>query len=502
MSAPIFFGADLFYMKNFKNIFFGVLVLFAFACEKGSEEQNQAPDTTFSVESINLTGENRLNSIVRLTWYGTDPDGYVNGFELSRDLINWDYTTIQDSTFKFSISGNSDTADIKIYVRAIDNENLTDPTPAELSIPIRNTAPTVEFDDNLTIPDTAYLVATTQWSAADIDGDETVTNVLISLNGAKWYEVNKTKRIFSIVPTDPSATDTTNALVYYATDANPASLQIEGLLVNDTNRILIKAIDQAGAESKIDTSSTFYLKGKTNDLLIVSGTQNISGGIDPNSVYNSIFQQINAPFDYFDLTVGNGKYQPKIWNITFKLQLAFYTKLFFHADNTLYTNPYTGTKLLLLEYAALSLQEYANSGGKYLLSTSFAWDTNIDGFKGTLPLESLSSENYGGNDGTTLYRDSAIVSSIPGYPDLSPTDFRLPAIGVYNIDSLDSEVLYTANVTKGRNGVWTNTKTIASGRRQNGKLNQIYFAIQLWQLRNDPAELNNLFNQIINVEFN
>lgn len=489
-------------MKRFKYTFLIVAFSTLLACDKGEEKGNLAPDTTFSIESINLTGVNRLNSIVRLTWYGSDPDGYVKGYELSQDGINWDFTTVQDSTFRFSISSGSDTSDIKMLVRSIDNENQADLSPDEITIPIRNTPPTVEFDKDLTIPDTAYLVATTEWNATDIDGNTTITQVLISLNGAKWYEVNKTKRIFSVVPTDGNISGITDAFIYYGTDANPQSKLIEGLVINDTNRLLIKAIDQAGTESKIDTSSTFYLKGKSNDLLLVGGTRPTPGSNNPNVIYKDILQQINVNFDFLDLTVNSGLYQPKIWNITFKLQLSFYSKLFFYTDDETFINGFTNQRLLLLEYAAASLLDYANSGGKYLVSTSFPWDTNIEGFKGTLPLQSLSSETYGGSNGTTLYRDSIMESNLNGFPDLSPTDFRLPAIGVFNIDSLDSEVLYKANVTKGRNGVWTNTKTIASGRRLNGKLNQIYFAVQLWQFRDNPTDLNTLFNQILNVEFN
>lgn len=473
------------------------------ACSDDDKNENEAPDTFFSIEEINLTGDNRLNSIVRLTWFGTDPDGYIKGYELSEDGINWDFTTVQDSTFQFNIAAGADTSDIRLFVRSIDNENLVDPTPDELTIPIRNTPPTVTFDDDLTIPDTAYLAATTEWNATDIDGDETITQVLISLNGAAWYEVSRTKKIFTLVPADDGTTSgITNAKIYYNNDANPASEEVEGLIVNDTNYILIKAVDQAGTESAPDTSYTFYMKGKQNDLLVIGGIRATPGGSDPAQLYSDILQRTGTNFDFVDFTIDNGLYQPKLWNTTFRLQLSFYSKLFFFSDDETFINNFTNTRLLLLEYAAASLQEYANSGGKYLVSTSFPWDTNIDGFRGILPLSSLSSVTYGGSNGTNLSTDSAITSTLPGYPDLSSSSFRLPAIGVYNIDSLDSEVLYTAGVTMGRRDPWTDTKIIASGRRNNGKLNQVYFGVQLWQLDKDPAELDALFNQILNVEFN
>lgn len=456
---------------------------------------NQAPETQIAIEAINLSGDDRLNSIVSLSWYGTDPDGYVVGFEFSFDQQNWFYTNQQDSTFQFSISSGSDTTDIDFYIRAIDNLNTKDPSPDYLKIPIKNTPPTVKFDEDLSLPDSVFLVSTTAWAANDIDGIETITQVLISLNGQAWYEVNKNKKTFSLAPSNANASDTTQALIYYDADQNPASSFVEGLILNDTNRLYIKAIDQAGTESKVDTSGPFYVKGKKNDILMV-------GGIDGNarSIYQTTLNNVNVDYDFLDLLASGGLYRPKVWNITFRLQLSFYDKLFFFSNETIFLNSYSNVSGLLLEFAAASLQQYANSGGKYFISTNFDHNQNIDGFVGVLPIASVSTKNYGD---ARLYQDSAIVSDLPGYPDLKPTSFAISGIGVYNIDSLDTEVLYEANVVDRRPTTpWPDTKIIASGRRVNGKLNQIYFGLQLWELYQDPLQLEALFNQIFNVEFN
>jgi hypothetical protein len=479
-------------MKRFSLYLFISLFTFLSACRDDDEKNaNQLPDTSFSVEEINLSGDKRLNSIVRLSWYGVDPDGYIKGYEISLDGQNWFYTTIQDSTFRFSISEGSDTSDVSVYVRSIDNENAVDPTPDYLRIPIRNTPPVASFDEDLTISDTVKLVATTQWAATDIDGDETITQVLISLNGKKWFELNKSKPVFSIVPVDPEATDTTDAYIYYESESTPVSERIEGLVLNDTNKIYIKAVDQAGVESSLDTSNTFFMKGKEGEILVVAGV-----GGDAKDIYQNALNQINVSYDYLDLLSNNGLYRPKLWNITFRLQLSFYSKLFFFSDETTYLNPYTNVSSLLLEFAASSLQSYANSGGKYFISTEFIYSTDISGFRGVLPIDSLPTNN---TRSLRLFRDSAIVSPLaPNFPDLSPTNAFKTRIGVFKIDPNDSEVLYTAQVF----GNWNDTKIIASGRRQNGKLNQVFFAIELWELNNDPPSLINLFDQIFNVEFN
>lgn len=472
-------------------------VLALFSCKKDDEKNaNRPPDSFFSLEEINLSGENRLNSIVRLTWYGTDPDGYVKGYELSLNGQDWTYTTSQDSTFRFSISAGSDTTDILIFVRAIDNEGLRDPSPDQLKIPIKNTPPVVSFDDKLIIPDTANLVVTSEWNATDVDGNETITQVFISLNGKTWYEVNKSKKVFSIAPVDGTASDTTAAYVYYGTDKNPSSELISGLVMNDTNKLFIKAVDQAGTESLLDTSTTFFMKGKQHDVLVVGGVS------VANSTYKNIFNAINVNYDFLDFAKNNGALQPLLWSTTFRLQLAFYSKLFLYTDETLYINPYSNVKSLILEFAAASLQEYANSGGKYFISTSFDHDTQIDAFRGLLPIKSVSTLNYGA---ARLYQDSSVVSTNPNFPELKTSVFAIVGVGVFNVDNADTEVLYEAQLSDNKRnpiGEWQDTKIVGSGRRVNGKLNQVFFSIQLWEMNGDPMALQNLFSQILTVEFN
>ena len=72
-------------------------------CKEVQIIQNQPPDTHISIEKIELTGENRLNSSVYLTWFGTDKDGHVTSYEYSIDNVNWHYTESRDSLFKFPI---------------------------------------------------------------------------------------------------------------------------------------------------------------------------------------------------------------------------------------------------------------------------------------------------------------------------------------------------------------------------------------------------------------
>lgn len=466
------------------------------SCNKeGEEKENRAPNTEFSIEEINLFGEDRLNSIVSLSWLGTDPDGYVVGYELSLDKQNWNFTTRQDSIFKFSIDPGSDTTDITLFVRAIDNEGLIDPSPDKIRIPLKNTPPEVDFDEKFILPDTANIVITLAWAATDFDGDETIISTQISLDGKRWVEISNNATTFSLAPNDPLAQDSTEALIYYGTSKQPQKEMLNKLSLNDTNRVFIRVIDQANTESKIDTSTTFFLIGKTHDLLVVGGLE------AADATYRSTLQAKNIDYDFLNFTAGNGIRQPNIWNITFSLQLSFYDKLFLYSDESLFTNSFTGVKNMILEFAASALQEYANAGGKYMISTSLLHSTNIDGFAGVLPIRSLSQSNFGS---ARFYEDSLAVGVLDSLPDLKPGKFLILGPTVFDIDSADTEVIYEANLsdnTRDR-GPWNDTKIFGSARRQNGKLNQVFFSLQLWELNGDQAALETLFDQILNVEFN
>jgi hypothetical protein len=275
--------------------------------------------------------------------------------------------------------------------------------------------------------------------------------------------------------------------------------------MNDTNRIYIKALDQAGAESKVDTSEVFFMKAKTHDILLVGGVES-SSTLTPSEFYQNVFDKINVDYDLLDLLAYNGLYRPKLWNTTFRLQLSFYDKLFFFSNESTYRNPYTNLSAMLLQFAAPSLQEFTNQGGKYMISSTFLYSSEVDDLFGVLPVQSKANSN---TSSAVLRQDSALVSPNSDYPDLQSSEFLMTNIGVYNIDPNDTEVLYRAQLNKNFSDPWNETKIIASGRRASGDLNQVFFNIQLWKMNADYNNqssslfaVDSLFHQVFNVEFN
>ncbi|HEX2901602.1 MAG TPA: hypothetical protein VHS96_17955, partial [Bacteroidia bacterium] len=243
-------------MKRYILPILAALVLVFASCKEGDKLPNVPPDTHISLESIQLTGEDRLRSEVTLNWFGADEDGWVTGYEISMDGSTWSLVEVQDSTFKFNLDLGSDTTDINFYVRSIDNDGDVDPTPAYLLVPIRNSAPTAVFDSVQGLPDTAFIVTTLFLNVDDLDGDENVDSIFVKLNGGEWFALDKDVRTLTLVPGDPEAIGTTTAIALEGAAATPLPGTLTGLNLEGDNVFYVKARDIAGSESVVDTSKT------------------------------------------------------------------------------------------------------------------------------------------------------------------------------------------------------------------------------------------------------
>lgn len=469
-----------------------VVLFVAMSCKRKLEKTpNLTPETIITPESINLVGDDRLNSVVFLSWFGTDVDGYVEGYEISLDNINWVYTTQNDSLFSFTLAAGSDTTDIDFYVRAIDNAKLTDPTPAYLKVPLKNTAPVASFVENGFPADTTNIVTTFRWAATDVDGDETITKAYLKANQGDWMEIDITEEILSIVPISSTQTGVTDAYVYYGTKSIPLSEKLQGLVVGDTNHFFVKVVDFANAESVPDTSDVVFVKPQISNRIYVSGLP-----VSPTNVYKDVMNAQSIDYDALDYYADGGKYQPGFWSPTFDLILQHYDELVVTTDESNFTNSVTGRKGDLLNFIAPSIQIFSNNGGKSLVATSFIKGQDISGITGILPIDSLSSS--GGQ--ARLYPDSALVSNLgPNYPELS-AQYVLSGMTPFYM-SIGAEEVYLGELTALQG--WSGPNVMGA-RRKDGNNNyyQYFFSIQLHSLDQNLPNLETLFNQILTNDFN
>ena len=476
---------------SFKGLSTFVLSLFILvsSCKKGELEPNAAPETKIGVESINLSGDDRLNSTVNLTWFGTDIDGYVKHYEIKVNEGEWTVTTLQDSTFLFDIDPDSDSTDIDFYVRSVDNEDVADPSPAYLRVPLKNSPPTVSFEEASLPVDTTNLVVTFRYFASDPDGESTLKQAYIRANSGTWTEIDLNQKLLSIKPSDPTQIGTGQADLYYGANVE-STLTIDGYDNGGDNIIQLKVTDISNAESAIDSTDSIYVKQQTGDLLVVGG-HNASISAE----YRKLVSDNYSSADFVDYAGNGGLNQPKFWDPTFRLLAEEYDKVIFHTDGSNFSNPLTGQDAMLLTFAAPIIQKLIDQDKKVLISAAFSTGADISAVSGVLSIDSFSSSR-----GQAFFtNDSIATSTDAAYPELQPANFILATDPIYQ--SINAEVLYDADLTP--SGGWSGPSTIAIRRRNNsGNTNLVLFTIQLHELGKLKSNQNLVISKILNEEFN
>ena len=466
-----------------------LLLFFIGSCKKGDKLPNAAPDTKISLERINLSGENRLNSTVSLSWFGTDIDGHIVNYEIKINEGEWVSTTTQDSVFLFEISPNEDSTDIDFYVRAVDNELLADPTPAYLKVPLKNSPPEVSFDDESLPVDTTNLVITFRYTTSDPDGNSTLQKAFIRANSGSWKEINLAQRLISIIPKNTTVAGQGSAALYYGLETT-SSIELDGFVNDGDNIIQLKVSDIANSESKVDSTLVIYVKPQTSDLLVISGNN-----ANNELKYKTLVYANYGTADFINYAGNGGLNQPRFWDPSFKLLALNYDKVFFHTDEGNFSNPLTGADGTLLDFAAPSIQTLIDNNKKVLISTAFATGVDLSIIGGVLSIDSLTSSK-----GQAFFtNDSFAISPIAGYSDLQPKNFLLATDPFY--PALDAEILYTAQLTP--SGGWEGPRTIAIQRKnQNAKVNLVLFTVPFHLLNKDVVNQNQVLSKILNEAFN
>ncbi|MEM7511221.1 MAG: hypothetical protein AAF388_09845, partial [Bacteroidota bacterium] len=296
------------------------------SCEEGELLENQPPETSIFLESIRLDGQDRLSTIVELFWSGEDVDGFVIGFDLSLDGNNWSRVTQTDSTFRFVIEKGQDTTDISFLIRAVDNLETVDPTPAFLSVPIKNTPPSVNLDESLNLLGEVLPVFSIRWTVEDLDGFETLDSVFIKLNEAPWISITPDINLITLRAEDPSQAGSQSAVIKTSFEGTAFDKTLPGLLVDGENQFYVQARDISGSLSQIDTSEVFRVQRKDGNLLVVDSHRT-------NEVDNILFPNIRSSygaFDYLDVDTQ----VPTFMEPTFRLILEEYDQVFWYGDGT------------------------------------------------------------------------------------------------------------------------------------------------------------------------
>ena len=214
-------------------------------------------------ETISLFDTSAFHTITtskqELNWWGDDPDGDIIGYYYRWNTdSDWIYTEKEGGIFYVPIRTKLDIFSFEI--KAVDNEGNEDNTPAKLVVPIQNSSPQISFrylsnpqisdiggDTSFTFPTRTFV-----WDLYDQDGNETITDILYTLN------------------------DTCDTCwSYLAGDVNSITLTN---LDTGINTIYLKCKDIAGAESDRiqfpdstmpDNAQVWWVKPLIGDVLIV-----------------------------------------------------------------------------------------------------------------------------------------------------------------------------------------------------------------------------------------
>lgn len=476
------------YLQLLLTLTFGVALVSG--CDKGEPVGNTPPETRISIDEINLTGDNRLNSEVTLSWYGTDKDGYVKGYEISSDNVTWVFTTSQDSTFQFDIPAGQDSVDVDLYVRAIDNEDEVDPTPAYLEIPLKNTPPVAKIETTTQTMGTSIGVATYRWTSTDQDGDESITTAEIKFNNGAWYEVPVNQNLISFVidPSIPSGP--TTASVYYANNSTPETSTIDGLEAGGSNVLYLRTKDIANSYSDVDTALAVTLVLPTSDLLVVNG-QSASVA----TTYQTALNNSGITYDYLDYGTNGGVNQPAFWSPTVNLLLQQYDRLFIHSDAQVFQNQATGQTGPLLALMGSAVQEFTNSGKKVLVTTSFGTLSDLSGITGTYPMTDVVTSS----GLVRIYPDSVTYPLFDSlsYPLLQSSNVLVGITPI--VKSADAENFYRTQLTP-LSG-WSGDNLVGVRRRYQGNISEVLFSMELWRFNKNPQMLEDILNQILTNDF-
>lgn len=229
------------------------LVLAGLSCGKltGTLRPHTAPETILFVSGPVDT----VNHVVHLYWYGSDPNGYVVGYEVR--LLNpaapaetaWVATTRTDSLVTvYTPQGFTQPV---FEVRAIDNDGARDPSPARQVFSFSNQPPVVRITQRPGTRDSTFASVTVVWSVTDADGDAARVRFLVWLDGQAADPLQTVQTTFTM----PSE-----------------RFRVNGQFTSGPRTLYVRGIDDGGMAGPVD-SMTWQVKkpvaGTRARLLIV-----------------------------------------------------------------------------------------------------------------------------------------------------------------------------------------------------------------------------------------
>jgi hypothetical protein len=510
-------------MRN-RNLFLCLWPLLALtqqSCDtriKGELIPNQAPKTQTVVDTIIRSGDDRFTSTVVLNWWGSDPDGYVVGYEFTFDdnpgpATVWIATDKTDSTFLLTVPSGQDTFDFRFTVRAIDNEGLRDPNPASVRYPVKNSRPDVNFvyapagGNPLAggFPLVSYPVLHYEWLGSDPDGLQTLEGYELvfndTLNAANIFSLSATFTEM-ILKAENLIGAGSPCLVYPGQNENPLTTRMQGLVFEDSNYVYVRSVDQSGARSDWKQSRPTYVKRPSSSFLLINAY-----GTDPNPDLNAI--TIAALYQTELNNIGINSYdQVRIFQrqgsqfVNLSANNRTQSLVFDLFDQILWVGPDFDISIV---FAQNTLGRFLNGGGKVMLSLASSLGSPVvSNFYEFSPIDSLQSAPAGFE---FLLGDTSTVNPVTaGYPTLKYRGFTSSVRPIKFVTGV--QPLYRANILR-RGGTSPfppfplyNGNNVIMGISNNTSNNSkfVITTLELHRLNNNN-NLGALLDRILKTEF-
>jgi hypothetical protein len=480
------------------SIFFSTVFLLLavfWSCQDnptGELLNNKAPETYTTVDTIMRFGDDRFKTEININWWGDDPDGYVHAYEISFDKVNWLKTESQDSVFLVNIPKGQDTFDFSFYVRSIDNEGLADPSPAYIVYPVKNSPPSVRFQyavgNPKRKPDNSYPVLKFSWEGSDPDGNENIDHYEVYLNDTLNTPVIVDKIFSSLILKAKSNSSPTDCEVYQGNSLTPNDMDMPGMMLNDTNRLIIRAVDIVGEKSDFTYSYKMYVKQAASKVLLVNAYSssiatrenfyvNNLAAIGINTYEITRLQEVKD--DHYTQLAPDNVTQSMIFDL-------FETIIWFGKDID-----------FSMSLAQRTTSEFFTHGGKMFMAVEVASSISEQaGYLDFSPIDSLVNLPAG----VLAFRvdnNSLVTNNQSGWPVLKTSKLIPSARPFYN--DLSSFPLYDATIMQSTSSTYTkwNGKSTVMAKRENtaGKTTFIISSLELHNL-NGNGNMDSLFTKL------
>ena len=285
--------------------------------------QDTLADGTIVVNT-HTTGLDTTASRQIIHWWGDDPDGEVTGY-----YYLWNYQTAETFTTEeydtFFVPIRSAYDEFTIQVWAVDDQDLRDPSPAQLTFPVYNSPPEIYFrlGSNPSVTGSDNVVAYTFptrtfiWDAQDPDGRETITAIWYALDDTtQWTQLPGDADQITLRDLEPGlhrfyvrAMDISGALsntIVFPDTGDPAVPNFWEVKEPKGDILLVNDFAQ---DQNTHTVQSFYTD-ILNDLVGVDGYSVWEIGSDRIPAINS---QNAFPYSSFDVEANFSYFSKVIW---------------------------------------------------------------------------------------------------------------------------------------------------------------------------------------------